>query len=389
MAVVTSPRGIFIALAGMFTNLGVISGAWVARLPTLKEKLALSSTDVGLALFCAAIGAIIGIRASGSVIGKLGSRQVTGWCALCFAILLSAIALAPTLIILGATLAALGFFIAVFDIAINGASVRHEADVGRAVLSRLHGFFSLGLALGAMSGAGAESAGLGLAPHFIAVAVLIGGTIALASRSLKDSTGSTSGGSSSVPWNAPMLVLTALAMAAFLAEGVSVDWAAILVTEERGGSKAAAAAAVATFAASMTVARFASDWVTERIGRQTIVLIGACIALIGLCVVALVNTPSLTSFGLMIVGIGLAPVLPGIMGLAGNFHGGRPEDGVARIAGLTYVIFLIGPALTGWAADQIGLAPIFGLCAFALALTATTFRQTLSPPKAGKTERRW
>ncbi len=353
-----------LALALLFGAFGSMGGVWASRLPTLKARLDLTSSDIGAALFCAAIGACLGAWASRAVIRRLGPRAVGFAAAATLGPLLSGIALAGSLPGLCAVLFGLCFLNAVFDVMLNAEAVRAEDAGGGALLSRLHGGYALGLAFGAATGTAAEAASVGLALHLAVfggvVAVLIAAATPTLSRTLPAPVEHAAGGGDR--WTPALLVLTGVAFCAAAAEGVNVDWSALLVVEARGGDRAEGAAGLGAFAVAMTLARFGGDWVTDRLGRLRTIAAGGALGVAGLYVAAFAPNVPLTIAGLALAGVGVAPLFPGLVGLAAA-GAGAAEGGVARIAGAAYAAFLIAPASLGWIADNAGLPTVFALCA--------------------------
>lgn len=357
-----------VGLAGLFAAFGALAGVWASRLPTLKAKLDIGSAELGLALFFTAVGACLGAWLFGRVERRLGLRGVGRAAAAGLAFLLVGISLAPTLEALCGVMLALGLLLALLDIALNADAVRAEGEHGRAVLSRLHAGFSLGLALGAGTGAAAEAAQLSLPAHFGLAAAVLTLVFVLASRVLSLRMELRSAQAAPARWTAPLLVITGLAFCAMLAEGVAADWTALLVAEDRGAGRALGAAALATFGAAMFGARLVGDWIVDRLGRMETVWAGAALAVAGLGLAAGVPHVGAAFVGLFVAGVGVAPLFPNLTGLAAEQNPERPEAGVARIAATSYVAFLIGPAASGWGAEHVGLPSVFGMIAGLLAL---------------------
>lgn len=361
-------RNRLLLLALGFGGFGAMSGAWASRLPSLKARLDLENGEVGLAIFCAAAGTLAGAGVARRVIAALTPSGV-GWLGVAaFGPPLLAIALAPGLPSLCAVMLVLGLAIALYDIALNAEAVRAEAAYGRAVLSRLHAGFSLGLALGAGSGAAAEAARLPLIAHFAFAGLLLGLIFAAAQRGFSaGAAAAPNGAERKAGWSAPVVALTLFGLTAMLAEGVTADWSALLVAEARGGGRTLGALALAAFAVAMTAARLAGDWVVDRLGRPQTVWLGAGAAVVGLALSAAAPGPVSTIGGLAMAGLGLAPLFPNLTGLAAAQDPERAEAGVARIAAASYAAFLVGPAASGWIADRAGLPVVFALVAGLLA----------------------
>ena len=64
------------ALWLMFFVMGVVSMAWVPRIPEIKTANALTDTQFGLVLVASSVGAVLGAQLSGRAIHRFGSRPV-------------------------------------------------------------------------------------------------------------------------------------------------------------------------------------------------------------------------------------------------------------------------------------------------------------------------
>ena len=56
--------------------MGVVSMAWVPRIPEIKTANELSDTQFGLVLIASSVGAVLGAQLSGTAIHRFGSRPV-------------------------------------------------------------------------------------------------------------------------------------------------------------------------------------------------------------------------------------------------------------------------------------------------------------------------
>src|SRR5215212_7130356 len=70
-------RAARLAVAGIFALNGLALANWIARIPDVKQRLALSDQQLGLTLFFAAIGALLAQPTIGWLIGRVGSRRLT------------------------------------------------------------------------------------------------------------------------------------------------------------------------------------------------------------------------------------------------------------------------------------------------------------------------
>jgi MFS family permease len=119
--------------------MGVVSMAWVPRIPEIKAALGLSDGEFGVVLVSSSLGALIGAQAAGQLIQRFGSRnllRVTQF-ALPFGVLM--MGLAPKVGVLALGLFFLGFGAAGMDMPGNAQAVVIEKLIGKKFLASLHG----------------------------------------------------------------------------------------------------------------------------------------------------------------------------------------------------------------------------------------------------------
>ena len=162
---------LFRARAGVATVFflnGFGYGSWVPRIAEIQSKLSASDGQLGLALFMAAVGALIAMPLAGAAAHRYGSRAATAVTVACYGLSLPLLAVAPNLIGLGLALLLVGAASGALDVSMNAQGVAVEKRYWRPIMSSLHGMFSLG----AMAGAGATgliaTVGLPLLLHFAA-----------------------------------------------------------------------------------------------------------------------------------------------------------------------------------------------------------------------------
>src|SRR4029077_21099473 len=63
------------AVTAIFFLNGLLFGAWAARIPAIRDRLALSDGELGLALALLPVGAIIAMPLAGALAARAGSRR--------------------------------------------------------------------------------------------------------------------------------------------------------------------------------------------------------------------------------------------------------------------------------------------------------------------------
>ena len=110
-----------------------------------------------------------------------------------------------------------------------------------------------------------------------------------------------------------------------------------------------------------------------RVGPVRLARVGSIVSAAGLALALLVPVPAVGLVGFALLGIGLGPVVPTAISAAGGAGLGTTEGVVSRVFTLGYAGSVVGPAVIGFVAGQVGLrAALFipVLLVLAIALTA-------------------
>ena len=265
----SSPRA---AVSAAFLIHSTVSGTWAPRLPAIKESLGLSDGELGTALVGLAIGLLVGTRLAGAPVDRFGSRPVmrVGFPLLAATLVLPG--LADSLVTLLLSLFVLGLASGALDVAMNAQGIEVERQLGRPILSGLHGLWSIGLGLGA--GVAALSAALDIDPleQFAVVAAVLAVASVVFLRGLlaaqRPAPGEPEEEGVTVRWTLALALLGVIAFCSFVGEGSASDWSAVYMTQELGTSQALGAVAFAAFAVTMATTRFVVDPLRGRlVGR--------------------------------------------------------------------------------------------------------------------------
>ena len=371
-------RRAYVAVAASFLIHSTVSGTWAPRLPAIKESLDLSDGELGTALVGLAIGLVAGTRLAGAPVDRFGSRPVM----LAGFPLLAATLVLPGLAGSGAALFAallvLGIASGALDVAMNAQGIEVERQLGRPILSGLHGLWSVGLGLGAAMAALAAAIGAEPLEHFLVVAAVLAAASVVFLRGLLAAEPPPADGSAEkhvpVRWSPPLVLLGVIAFCSFVGEGAASDWSAVYMTQELDTSEALGAVAFAAFAATMAIARFAADPLRGRLGNTTLVRGGSLIAAGGLGLALLVHEPAAGIVGFAMLGLGLAPVVPIAFSAAGDLDPRATGRLVGRVATLGYGGSVAGPITIGWLAEATTLRAALGLVVLLALVVAASAR---------------
>jgi fucose permease len=151
-------------------------------------------------------------------------------------------------------------------------------------------------------------------------------------------------------------------------------WAASLLVESRGLSHQTAGVWVGMYYASITVGRFATGLVSDRVGNRFLVRLGLALATVGGMLLSIRPMSGAALVGLLCLGLGFAPVYPCLVHeTPRRFEPELARSVIGFQVGAAYVGGPILPALVGLIAARWGLesvpACIVGLVALVVAST--------------------
>ena len=388
MTAVSPPSGVRAwrtAVFGVFALNGLGIAAIISRAPTLRAQLHIDLAQMGVLIFAASVGSMMGLLLSAHVVQAFGRRPtITATLPLC-GIAVTGIGIGADLgsyAIAWGSLVVYGIATSICDVAMNVEGGSVERATGRTIMPWFHAAWSVGTVISA--GAGAASAFARIPPvlHLgIVAAVLVAGGI-VAGRFLPrlDALGEDAaeplGFRERISvWLEPRTLLIGLIMLGMsFAEGSANDWLAIGFHDDRGLDAGQAALVFGAFTVSMTVGRIVGVPLLDRLGRVAMLRAAALAALAGLAVVILVPVPAVGVVGVVIWGLGASLGFPVGMSAAGD-DPVRASARVSAVATIAYGAFLIGPPVIGVVGQQIGVLNalwiVFGLVAAgALAIPA-------------------
>jgi fucose permease len=265
----------------------------------------------------------------------------------------------------------------------NTQTVAIERGMAKPIMSGIHGMYSVGMLAGALVGAVAAHANVDPRVHFVIAAACLAGLGIWAGRSLL-------GPEADVPLQAAdaaagptrsrladhpyLVVLGAIALCSFFAEGAVDDWSGVYLHESQGASLAVAPLGTAACAIGMAVGRFCGDAVIARFGRQATLWRASLVSATGMTVAVVAPTPAVAIAGYAVLGIGVATIAPIALTLAGSTSGVPPVWAVSRVTVMGYAGIFGSPPAIGLVADATDLATALVIPAVLLALVAPLSR---------------
>lgn len=346
-----------IAVSATFFTIGAIFANWVARIPEVKANLNLTDATLGLALMISSIGVIFGLITASGLIARFGSKNVSVFSAILYAITLGILGFASNFFTLASVLFFAGMFNSITDVAMNAQGIEVERLADKQIMNSFHAFWSIGTGAGALMGAGFVAFGFTVQQHFLFVPIFFI-ILMLASRSyLLDIEGEQNSEEQAAFQLPPRILwgLGAVVFVAGLSEGAIIEWSGLYLHEIVGTTEAIAALGLVAFSSTMIIGRFAGDTMADRLGASRLVRINGLIAALGVALALIVPTIWTTFIGFAMVGIGLAVPIPLAFSVAGKLPGLPSGRAVAGVATIGYAAFLIGPTIIGFISEATNL----------------------------------
>lgn len=363
-----SPESARWAAAAMFAANGFVMGAWAPQIPLLLPRLGIDKVGLGLLILVLGIGAVGAMLFSGRLIARYGSRRILTLFAALLAPALPLVVAAPSVAAAAVTMAFLGAVVGTMDVSMNANAVEVERRLGRAVMSSMHGFWSLAGFAGASLG-GKMIDRFGALPHALAVGVVVAFAVVVsAPRLWSEPPAPVEPGRRErlLPRDFALWVIGAMALFSMVPEGAVMDWGALYLKTDFSASTTESGLAFACFAGAMATFRFAGDRIRNRFGAVRTLRVSALVAAAGMLGAAVSPNLPMTLFSFTLCGLGVANMVPILFSAAGNHPGLPAGTAVGIVTMVGYAGILVAPASIGWAAQHFGFRVTFSVLALLL-----------------------
>jgi MFS family permease len=349
-----------------FFLFAVSMGALLSRMPDLQVGLQVDKSELGLTLIGAAIGALISLTFSSPIIARLGARKTAFFTVLGTSALLALIPWIGTAPLVFCVLLCEGLLAGALEINLNVEIDRIEAQLGRGVMNRAHGFWSLGFFVTALVSSVVRQAGVSMQLHLALTFafVLVVGTLAISgirnapARVAHDAVKAS-------PIALPtlgLIPLCVIGIAAFLVEGAGIDWSAIYMRDVFSVEPFVGGLGLTLFTFFMALARLFVDPLVDRFGARAIATVLLVLSATGVCAVWLASHPYVAIAGFALMGAGCSAVYPLAVSAAAQRIDRAAHLNVAALAQMSFVVFFLAPPMLGFIAEHAGIRTSYLIC---------------------------
>ena len=347
------------AIFGVFFLEAAVLGNWIPRIPELKAALSLSDAALGVCLLAIPLGTMLGLLVAGRIIERIGLRQACQIFLPAWALAFVLPPFAQSQMVFFVFLLIAGIAVGLIEVGMNTEADRIEQFFGKRIMSRCHGFWSLGSMVGALAGGLFAHIGVSVTWHFLIVMPLIavvGFWIASRLPRVEPSETETHSEGHSL-FRLPskfILLLCVMPIGIMVVEGAFIDWSAVFVRSVLDGSPLAISVIYSFFAIVMAAFRLSGDAIGDRFSALRIVQVSGVAATLGIVIFALSPNVFVAIIGAAISGMGVAIVYP-IAITAAARRPGSAADNVAAITMVSFTAFLFAPPIIGFISNEVGL----------------------------------
>ena len=350
-----------------FFAAGFSMGCCAPFFPFVKENVSADKSQFGVLLLCLGIGAIIAMPITGILSAKRGSKPMVLLGGLSMVILLPILVIVNSPIILALILFLFGAALGTLDVAMNVHGVEVEQIEKRSLMSNFHAQFSIGGLVGAALMTIFLSFGMPLLlSSIIASSITFFAMILTIKRLLI--VNSVKQSKFMFP-KGVVLLLAIFAAIIFLVEGAVVDWGALLIIDLELTPIKSAGVGYILFSIAMVIARLLGDKIIDIIGEFKVLILGVITTIFGILTILLSTLPLFALCGFMLIGLGVANLVPIFFSAAGRQKIMPAEIAIASVTTTGYAGILLGPVLIGYVAEVTTLSIAFSLLIPLVALT--------------------
>lgn len=358
---------IYLAFIGLGSNDALFGSAW----PTIQMQMDVPVSYAGIVSMLIASGTISSSLLSARLMKRFGAGIVVTCGVLLSATVLFGFSLASTFWMLCLLAYPLGFAGGAIDATCNNHVALHYSS---RAMSWLHCFWGLGAVISPFimgyaltSGAGWNSGYRAVFFIQLSVAALMMLSLPLWKRQSMDTPEEISKAPTlSLPeiFRVPGVKYILLAMFAYCAvEMTAALWASTYLVQQRGVAPEVAASYAALFFIGITAGRFLSGFIADKVGDRGMIRGGIVVTFIGIILVWMPITSNLLALnGLVIIGLGCAPIFPAVIHATPmNFGKERSQSIIGVQMASAYTGTTLMPPLFGLIANHIsiGLLPIY------------------------------
>ena len=251
----------------------------------------------------------------------------------------------------------------IMNISLNTQALGLEDQLGKSILASFHGIWSMAGFTGAGLGAGMIFLSFSPAAHYVVVA-LLSVVLILLSQKFVINDKRAAGEDGGLVLRKPDSLLLRVGMISFLgmmAEGCMFDWSGVYFKKIVDAEPQFVSLGYVCFMGAMASGRFMTDKASNRFGKIPVLQVSGVLIFLGLLLSVVFPNLYTAALGFLLVGFGVASIIPVSYGIAGRSKLYTPSVALALVSTISFFGFLLGPPLIGFVAELFDLKVSFAL----------------------------
>jgi len=361
---------------------GLAFASWASRIPTIKTALNISEGQLGTILLMLPLGQLITMTLSGRLVTKFGSAKVLSIACILYAAVLYFLAFADSALALGAILLLFGVFGNMCNIAVNTQGVAVEKIYNKSIMASFHGAWSIAGFTGALIGLLTINLKVDTSTHFMIIFFMVFINMLLNRKFLVPGKTAEEKKKGLVKPDSMLIQLGVLGFLSMATEGAMFDWSGVYFKEVVKAPEQWVPVGYASFMIMMASGRFIGDFIIAKIGRQRALELSGILMCSGMMPSVFFPQFGICIVAFMMVGLGVACVVPTVYSEAGQHPKIAPGRALAMVSSISFLGFLMGPPLIGYIAEWLDLRfsyatfAVFGLMLTLLSRNMSIFRKS-------------
>jgi len=362
-------------------------GSWLPRIPDVQAKLGMGPADLAVVLLGLPIGTLMTLPFAGRLVARIGGRTTIIYGFVAFLAVVSLPAFAGSMTPLFFALMLLGVTLSTLELGLNVEADRAEKTTGLVIMSRCHGFWSLGIMVGSLFGVGAAALHMpaNWSIALTALILLLPSLLASVRLPLGADPVAEASQTPSAPFKMPSAALLGICAFTFgitMTEGAIADWSAVYLRDVLLATGALTGLGYSVFACLVATGRFGGDYMKSRFGAVAIARACGCASLAGMLIVLFAPTTTVALVGFAAIGVGVSVGFPLAVTASASLTDRPAASSVAILTFIALSGFLVGPPAIGFVAEAFGLRVGLGILLVPLAISLLFTR--MLTPRAGQ-----
>lgn len=326
--------------------------SWASRIPTIKEHLHLSEGELGLVLFAFPAGLLLTLPITSWLLQHYNSKMIMLRGAIAFNIVLCLPGLASYPWQLVLVLLAFGITRNLLNLSMNAQAVETQRLFTKSIMNSFHGVWSLAGFAGAAFGYLMVLHEVAVTWHLLMVSFAL---LLIAVYISRYTTGIEPEPVKkkkffSLP-EPQMMKFALICFASMACENTMYDWGSVYFRQVLQAGKGLSTFAFVVYMVAMTTGRFLGDWMTNKLGILSLLMMSGILVLTGFSITVISPFPYLTIAGYILIGFGVSCVVPMVFSMAGKSAKTNSGAALASISTIGYMGFLFIPPFVGFVAE--------------------------------------